>query len=83
MTRHQAGRFGAYLLVVVMGAWGLWSIKAETRARERQACATAIETRAEQEELLVRMVTDLGGDGETVAVVRDAYDDLPDPASCG
>lgn len=89
MTRLAVARLVAYAAVVSVGSWGIWSVQRqgdqladEIAARQTQACRTAIETRAEQKDLLVRVVTDLGGDDETVAVVQAAYDDLPEPAAC-
>jgi hypothetical protein len=72
----------AYVLVVLMGAYGLWSVRAETSAREEQACDTALHTRAEQEQLLVDMVTQLGGRQQAIDTIHQAYDELPLPASC-
>ncbi|HMG43933.1 MAG TPA: hypothetical protein VK611_21550 [Acidimicrobiales bacterium] len=58
------------------------ALAGETRHREIQGCQTALQTRAEQEQLLVDMVTALGGRPQIVDTIHDAYAELPHPATC-
>jgi len=92
-----AARLGAYLFVVAVGVGGMWrvettarkaqdaavGIEAEQAARVQQDCEIATTVRAEQEQLLVDMVTQLGGRPQVIDTIRSAYAALPEPASCG
>lgn len=85
----------AYLLVVGMGAFGLWRIEAEINDRIEADCRQSIALRAADEENDVELVNDIAEaviahGGEVPQSIRDyiaeriaeRYDQLPPPADC-
>jgi hypothetical protein len=60
----------------------LAKVEAEQEARQEQDCVIALAFRVEQEQLLVDMVTQLGGRRQVIDTIHQAYDALPEPASC-
>lgn len=82
VRRLLVGVIVGFVVVVGALATGFTRIGNETEAREEDACVQAIRTRAEQEQLLVDIVTQLGGRARIIDTVHDAYAGLPDPASC-
>lgn len=60
----------------------LAEVEADRAAAARAACETSRKSRAENEQLLVRIVVGLGGRQRIVDIINDAYDHLPPPAPC-
>jgi hypothetical protein len=77
---HQA--VIGYLVLAAGVAFGWRALEAEQTARERQSCDRTLEVRAENEQLLVDIATDLGADRDVLATIHRRYDALPPPVDC-
>ena len=72
----------AYLGFAALNLAAFRALDAERDAREHDRCRTAVETRVEQEVMWTKILERAGADEPTIGILRDGYDDLPEPAGC-